>query len=357
MFRFTSRGTLPDNNSDMPNCKLLYSSLIALVLAGSASPSVAQTFESVGVRAQGLGGAYVAIADDATASWWNPAGLSSGAYLSAVLERGRTTEPAEPAIGGPAVRSNTGDFAVAFPALGLSYYRLRVSSITGAASTGAGVDIRQDLQPPGSGVRSIGVSQFGTTVGQSLGDHLVLGATLKLLRAGAVSGVASGSAPLDEAEALGLSRKTRTDLDVGAMARLGHLRIGVALKNVTEPTFGDDGAGQLQLGRQARAGIALSSVPHGLRQGFTVAADADLTTTSTAVGDVRHVATGVEAWLSGGQLGLRGGVSANTIGERRPAASLGLSVRVTRALHVTASRTMGRDKSVTGWSTGVNVAY
>src|SRR2546428_575593 len=29
----------------------------------------------VGARAVGMGGAFVAVADDATAPWWNPAGL------------------------------------------------------------------------------------------------------------------------------------------------------------------------------------------------------------------------------------------------------------------------------------------
>ena len=68
----------------------------------------AQTFGGVGTRAEGMGGAFVAVADDATAVYWNPAGIATGA---------------------------TFDFQVAFapdssvfvgaslPVLGLSYYR------------------------------------------------------------------------------------------------------------------------------------------------------------------------------------------------------------------------------------------
>ncbi len=40
-------------------------------------------------RAQGMGGAFVGVADDATASWWNPAGLATGAYFNVVIEKGQ----------------------------------------------------------------------------------------------------------------------------------------------------------------------------------------------------------------------------------------------------------------------------
>ena len=36
-------------------------------------PASAQIVESVGHRALGMGGAFVAVADDSTATWWNPA--------------------------------------------------------------------------------------------------------------------------------------------------------------------------------------------------------------------------------------------------------------------------------------------
>jgi long-chain fatty acid transport protein len=42
---------------------------------------------SGGTRALGMAGAFTAVADDATAGWWNPAGLSS-LLADAVLEGG-----------------------------------------------------------------------------------------------------------------------------------------------------------------------------------------------------------------------------------------------------------------------------
>ena len=85
----------------MRNCNVVCAFTAIALLAGGHREAAAQTFENVGVRAQGLAGAFVAVADDATASWWNPAGLATGTYVSAVLERGRSTEPATPTTGSP----------------------------------------------------------------------------------------------------------------------------------------------------------------------------------------------------------------------------------------------------------------
>lgn len=341
----------------MQICRVL--TILTAAAAALALPDLAgaQTFESVGGRAQAMSGAFVAVADDATASWWNPAGLATGEYLSAVFEKGQMTEPREPSLTAPSTRTSFNDFAVAFPALGLSYYHLRISATTPPDSTGTDGPNRQDPRTAGTSVRSVLVSQLGTTIGQSISDYLVVGATLKVLRAGAVSGLSTDATPLDAADGLSPAHKTRADLDLGAVATLGHLRLGLAVKNVTEPTFATSASDELTLRRQARAGMAVTTKKHGIRQGTTVAADADLTTTSTVVGEVRHVAAGIESWTARGRVALRAGASANTVGERRPAGSVGVGVALTRALYVNASRVVGRDKSVTGWSTGVNVAF
>jgi len=54
-------------------------SLVSFVFL--AAPAAAQTTDTIGVRAQGMGGAFTAVADDATASWWNPSGMAGGAYF------------------------------------------------------------------------------------------------------------------------------------------------------------------------------------------------------------------------------------------------------------------------------------
>ena len=71
-------------------------SLLSLLFFSAPGVAHAQLFESFGIRAQGMGGAFVAVADDATATWWNPAGVASGAYFNALLEYDRSRTPPEP---------------------------------------------------------------------------------------------------------------------------------------------------------------------------------------------------------------------------------------------------------------------
>ena len=117
-----------------------------------ARPASAQIYESVGIRAQGMAGAFVAVADDATATWWNPAGLAGGAYFNSIIEYGTAQDPRVPTDAGglatPSWRTSTRGFAVAYPALGLSYYRLRVSEIRPLDPTAATSPGRQDQGPP-----------------------------------------------------------------------------------------------------------------------------------------------------------------------------------------------------------------
>jgi len=303
-----------------------------------------------------MAGAFVAVSDDASSTWWNPAGLASGAYLSSILERGQSTEPRDPEPQHPGRETVMGDFAVAFPALGLSVYRLQINQIDGPGSTADVGDNRQDPSIAGSSVRSVAVNQYGVTVGQSIGRHFVLGTTLKLLQAGQVFGTSTGSDPINDADNLDVSKHWGADLDVGAMATLGRLKVGLAVKNLTEPDFGDR-ADRLTLQRQTRVGVALLSVPNGALRGFTVAGDADLTTRSTVFGDVRHIAGGAEGWLANGRVGLRGGVAGNTIGDSRISGSVGGTVALTKAFHVDVSRTVGRDESVSGWSTSLTAVF
>ena len=71
-----------------------------------------------------MAGAFVAVADDATAVYWNPAGVGTGAIVSAVFDAGRfqmgSSERQE-----TATEEDTGA-VVAFSAtaFGFAYYRL-----------------------------------------------------------------------------------------------------------------------------------------------------------------------------------------------------------------------------------------
>ena len=68
----------------------------AAVLSTSAGPALAQDFEALGTRALGMAGAFVAVADDATAAYWNPAGLVTGAFMSLLLDYQQTERWLDP---------------------------------------------------------------------------------------------------------------------------------------------------------------------------------------------------------------------------------------------------------------------
>ncbi len=203
-------------------------SVLCALLVCAPLPALAQSIESVGIRAQGVAGAFVAVADDATATWWNPAGLPhSQSFIDGIVEVGRG-----------------GHWGVAFgfPALGLSYYHLNISQIQPSASTAAGGTSRQDHGAVGTDLPvpySVGFNQFGATVGQSLGDHFVVATTVKVMNA--------------------LS-DTRGDFDLGAMAAFGPVRAGLNVRNLIGGTFGTPAATRnvFELTRQARAGVAVT---------------------------------------------------------------------------------------------------
>lgn len=328
----------------------------AALVVVCAQPAAAQLYESVGTRAQGMAGAFVAVADDATATWWNPAGVAGGAYFNVILERGQVTEPADPAGRVPASRLKSRGFSAAFPALGLSYYRLRISEIAAISPTAASTPDRQDPGAAGATARTLSASQFGATVDQSVGRYLVLASTLKLVRGGVTSSPAAAGDPLGAAEDVDVDVETRADLDVGAMVNMGNLRAGVSVRNLRQPEFGS-GTATLRLKRQARAGLAFLAAPRGTVDAITVAGDVDLMKTATVFGEVRHIATGTEVYLAKRHVAVRGGVMANTIGERRPSTSYGVSVAPVTGIYIDAARISGSDDSVKGWSGSLRVTF
>jgi hypothetical protein len=252
----------------------------------------AQRFDDVGARAQGMAGAFVAVSDDATATWWNPAGLATA--LSFVDLTAEIDQHGTRAV------------AVGFPSLGVSYYHRNISQIQPSNSTESGTSGRQDLGAAGSGLPSAesdGVGQVGVTVGQSLGSHLVIGSTLKLEWA---------------------KSNTRGDLDIGAMATLGLVRLGIVMRDVTAPEFGS-GSDTLALARRARAGVALLS-PSNMPHPFVVDVDADLNAAIVDGREERDLSAGAETWIFNGRIGVRGGVGKNTADEGGSFGAVGLSV-------------------------------
>jgi hypothetical protein len=301
--------------------------VLCALLAYSPTLARAQSYEGVGIRAQGMAGAFVAVADDATASWWNPAGLATSlSFADLIVEAGQ---------GGHR------GIALGFPSLGLSYYRLNISQIQPFGSTGPGGSSRQDLGAVGTGLSvpdSIALDQVGATVGQSIGGHLVVASTLKLTHA---------------------RSETRAGLDLGAMAAFGPMRVGLTVRDVTAGTFGS-GPGAFELARRARAGVALIAPPRGRLNSLTLAFDADLNKAPVDGRDERHIAGGAEAWMLGRRIGVRGGVGmaiTEVSNDGGPFGAFGVSVSPFEKVYLDGAMTRGADSVRNRWGIDLRVTF
>ena len=206
-----------------------------LLAPGGAS---AQGFESLGTRAAGMGGAFVAVADDAAAVYWNPAGLAlSGTMFSLVLDT--SLGEASPDAGDRAGRRSGSLLAFGTPPLGLSYYRLSATSFAPDPSSTSSGMVR---------LRRLTTHHAGLTLVQSLTGHkspvnIAVGTTVRLVHGiGAAGLVDSRIDPddlLDEAGLLPDGSGTEFDADIGVMASLHTFRLGVTARNLREPDFDD----------------------------------------------------------------------------------------------------------------------
>jgi len=284
--------------------------------AGSVAAQAAGAggMEVLGVRAQGMAGAFVAVADDATAAYWNPAGLGTGDFVSLAIERSHVGLP--PSAGGDAPALRSGAVLIGTPPLGAGYYRLGSTHVV------------------------------PVTVVQSFGDYVNVG--------GAVKGVWG--------EGIDGRTHARLDADLGVMLRTETVRVGLVLRNLAEPTFGPEviafGGNRYRLERHARLGVAVFPL-----DGLTLAADVDLTTldagsVSMPPGDGRRraLAVGAEQKVAP-RLVVRGGVRAQTIDGARPSASGGASIALTASLWADVQATGGGDRADRSWTIGLRAKF
>lgn len=337
---------------------------ICTALLLSTPPASAQVIESIGTRALGMGGAFVAVASDSSATWWNPAGLAAGPFLDLSLARAVT----ESSSALPARRDTGTWFALATPPVGLSYYRLRITDIRPFDPTGGATPSRQDRRA-GVPVRSLAASQLGITLVQTILPGVHAGATLKFIRGTVrtdrVDSLLQANDLLDRGDDLdGGEADSAFDLDAGVLAVIGPVRLGVLMRNVREPEFAlRRGSGQaagiedrVQLRRQVRVGAAIDAEVTG-GPPLTMALDVDVRATPTATGDRRNVALGAERWFRARRIGVRGGARFNTAGERERSATGGLSVAVRAGLFVEAHLVRGGAADDRGWGVGVRVSF
>lgn len=285
--------------------------LFALLLILVPTAALAQGEAPVGVRAAGMGGAFTAIADDASAVFWNPGGLASGAFFSVVLDRNSMDDRSATLI------------ALGTPPLALSYYRTATAELP-------------------NGRNSLTTHHAGVSVVQSLADRIAAGATLKLVR----GDVSTGQGPSFSTN--------KFDADLGVMTKGALGRLGLSIRNLLEPEF-RTATGVVRLERRVRAGISVN-----LRQSTTVAADIDLTTAETAGGKWRDVALGLEtkptrkAWL---RTGVHWNAKGGQAGGAAPVGSVGASYAVYGSTVADAQVTFGSENGNRGWGIGLRFVF
>lgn len=337
--------------------KYVSAAAAALALSVLSAPW-AHAQEGPGTRAAGMGGAFVAVADDASAVYWNPAGLASGPLFNFQIDYGRGErtpgEPSDPDARG--LRHSTQFIGMGLPPLGVSYYRLSQVRAVAPSPAVAGDIGRED---GGLLARRLTTSNFGLTLLQSVGGGLAVGTTLKLVRGTLANGTVSGASwteILDRAGDVEGEGRTKADLDVGVMLNTGQLRLGLVARNLRQPNFAPDGVDDpdARLDRQVRLGAAWGASWPG-NSPLVVSFDADLTRTPAIDGERRDIAAGAEAWLFQRWLGVRGGWRGSTVGERRPVGTAGLSVAVTHGIYVDAY--LGRGDHERTWSVGGRFTY
>ena len=257
-----------------------------------------------------MGGAFVAVANDSSATWWNPGALAAGPFLDLAL--GHATD--------------TTFFTLGTPPFGFSYYRLRVTDIRPLDPTEIGGTGRQERRA-GEPDDSLSASQLGITLVHTLVDGVHAGTTLKYARGG-------GDGTFD--------------LDIGLLAVVGPMKVGGVVRNVRE---GDIGGGGLQ--RQSRVGVAYDAEAAG-RAPWTVALDADVLRYDAGDGARRMVAAGAERWLRARQVGIRAGARVNTAGDGELTATAGASYAVRAGMYVDGHVALGDED---GWGIAARVSF
>jgi hypothetical protein len=330
---------------------------------GLATRAAAQTAEVVGTRALGMGGAFVAVADDPSAVYWNPAGLPRMGIIHLGLEwQSFETGRDDRLVSDPAAGGSSALVAMTTPPLGAFYYRLRQTNLfptlpgtalSGAAGGGSGASLLQGMGT------SLVTHNIGASLVQSIGERVDVAANIRFVRGEAAitprfppAGPVEQDSLEDVADLPGKATNT-VDFDLAAMVMLGRgVRAGVIVRNLREPEFDTlmDGV-SLTLERQSRAGVAW----HG--ESSIVAVDVDLLETQSVLGPRRHVAIGGEQWFANRRIAARAGFRLNTTENALPAGAAGVTVRLTASIFADAQVTRGASDRDRGWGISLRYAY
>jgi hypothetical protein len=334
--------------------------IVLLVVSISTVPVATQEWESLGTRALGLAGAFVAVADDATAAYWNPAGLSTGSVFSLLFDHTVTETLADRSrVDSPGTARAGTIIGMSTNTTALSYYRLVIDEVGDyQLGGGTGSDISEERDSGQRTLRSLVTHNFALTRATFLGSGFSVGSTVRYVRSSV--GVDVLGSNVTTAQALnqtigqGTHSQNHYDLDVGLKTGGPKFQLGLVARNLRNPRLGVPGESAFRLGRQVRTGLAVR--PAG---GLLLTADVDLSPFSAFGGDRRNMAVGAEKRF-GTWLAVRGGARVNVDDVRTNPATVvafGFSMALTTGLFVDGQWTRGRDGTENGWSAAGRFSY
>ncbi len=190
--------------------RILFSGLILLllVMAGYAQNvtkvgTTAASFLNVGqgARAIAMGGAYVSMANDATALYWNPAGIATMQGSEAVFNHSEWIA----------------DINFDFAGVAMNLGNIGAVGLFGNFMTIGEMDVTTELYPEGTGQRfNSGAYTMGLTYGRALTDRFAIGANVKYVHEYIMNSGADGLA-----------------LDIGTVftTQFRGLRLGASISN------------------------------------------------------------------------------------------------------------------------------
>lgn len=327
----------------------------------AAQVAHAQPITHFGARAMGMGGAFVAVADDASSVYWNPAGLAIGSKRAvmasiggkggdrqhmleemkelvdlSVAAGGRISAPSdiERALvlldglsqqGSGLVGDATIDVILAYRGFAFAFLD------TGTAAAAPSIDEDILAFDPHSGrplptdlaelhLTGLVAKQLSASYAAPIIEgRLWGGGSLKYYRADTYdvwrllvdteNKELTRTNIVRRATGSGKAGSSSWGVDLGVMAYvLRHLRVGLVGRDMNGPEFDSVGPAKVELNPQYRMGASYELLPS-----MVVAADYDLSKNDQAIPGVpvREASFGVEGYAADRHLAIRGGASKN----------------------------------------------
>tara|TARA_B100001123_G_scaffold448650_1_gene610678 strand:+ start:5660 stop:6676 length:1017 start_codon:yes stop_codon:yes gene_type:complete len=335
-----------------------YRFLILVSLIG-INTAEAQPFEALGVRALGMAGAFVGVADDATAVYWNPAGLSTGHFFSLLADHSDNSyRQSNNRNGFPKMSSPGTIVGLSTNDLAFSYYRLSINKAIPLLVNVANDDFSatQNDISINTNLVTQNVAFTGSTFVHSA---FRVGTTLRYVR-GSIglgsSGLSGSTAQIfDRTDGMERIGQNKFDVDIGLMFGSEMIQIGIIGRNLLQPEFVDSiGRRAARLDRHFRAGIGFRT-----RAGLLVSSDIDLSAIKNDPldGQRRNVAVGLEHWFTD-WLGIRGGSRVNILATTiKPVGSIGLSLAIVPGIFLDGQFTHGSGSIEESWGIAVRVGF